>query len=99
MASDQAKIAKFIHELRKQRGLTQKELATKLGTSQSAVNRMEAGRQNLSVAMLRKISKALGQEILTFSHGEATLRIEGGHQLRGSIETTVSKNAAVGLLC
>lgn len=99
MVKDQDNIAKFIHQLRQQRGITQKQLATLLGTSQSAVNRMESGKQNLSVAMLRKISRALGHEILTFARGEATLQVEGGHKLHGTIDTKVSKNAAVGLLC
>src|SRR3990167_1971805 len=49
--------------------------------------------------MLRKISKALGSEILTLSRGYTNFQIEGGYKLRGSIETKVSKNAAVGLLC
>jgi UDP-N-acetylglucosamine 1-carboxyvinyltransferase len=31
--------------------------------------------------------------------GKLNLRIEGGHQLHGSIEVKTSKNAAVGLLC
>src|SRR3989344_1958025 len=99
MSSEQDKIASFISGLRKQRGMTQQELATQLGTSQSAVNRMESGKQNLSVEMLRKISKALGSEILTLSRGYTNFQIEGGYKLHGSIETKVSKNAAVGLLC
>lgn len=99
MSSEATKIASFITELRKKRGLTQAELAEQLGTSQSAVNRMESGKQNLSMEMLHKLSTALNREIITLSQGYASFQIEGGYKLHGSIETKVSKNAAVGLLC
>lgn len=99
MLSEQTKIANFITELRKKRGLTQSELAEQLGTSQSAVNRMESGKQNLSMEMLHKLSKALNREIITLSRGYTNFQIEGGRKLSGTITTNVSKNAAVGLLC
>ncbi len=99
MLSEQTKIANFITELRKKRGLTQSELAHQLGTSQSAVNRMESGKQNLSMEMLHKLSKALNREIITLSRGYTNFQIEGGRKLSGGITTNVSKNAAVGLLC
>lgn len=99
MLSEQNKIANFITELRKKRGLTQSELAEQLGTSQSAVNRMESGKQNLSMEMLHKLSKALNREIITLSRGYTNFQIEGGKKLSGTITTNVSKNAAVGLLC
>ncbi len=44
----QKKIGLFIKDLREQRGLTQAVFAKELGTSQSAVARMEAGGQNFS---------------------------------------------------
>lgn len=97
--SEQVKIANFISQLRRQRGLTQKELAERLNTSQSAVNRIESGRQNLSMEMLHKLSQALHREIITLSRGYTNFQIEGGHKLRGHIEVKVSKNATVGLLC
>ena len=42
-------IGTLIRDARKQRGLTQQELADVLGTSQSAVHRIESGGQNLSL--------------------------------------------------
>jgi UDP-N-acetylglucosamine 1-carboxyvinyltransferase len=99
MRTETTKIASFISQLRLQRGLTQKELANLLGTSQSAVNRIESGRQNLSMEMLAKISQALNKEIITLSRGDMSFAIEGGRKLSGSVTTKVSKNATVGLLC
>jgi len=45
------------------KGLTQKELAKKAGTKQSAISRLEAGNANPSIAFLKKISKALGSKL------------------------------------
>lgn len=41
-----------LKKLRKRAGWTQKDLASKLKTSQSAVARMEAGKQNVTVRVL-----------------------------------------------
>ncbi len=88
-----------IADLRETRGLTQADLAKKLKTTQSAVARIESGRQNISADMLRRISHALGKNLITLSPGTVNIKIEGGHKLTGTIETNTSKNGAVGLLC
>ncbi len=48
---------------RLEKGLTQKQLAQKVGTKQSAIARLEGGNSNPSVAFLEKISKALGSKL------------------------------------
>lgn len=45
-----------LKKLRKRAGWTQKDLASKLKTSQSAVARMEAGKQNVTVRLLVALS-------------------------------------------
>jgi len=55
----QLEIAYQILKLRKQKRISQKELAKKLGTKQSNIARMEAGQQNFSIKMLNGIAKAL----------------------------------------
>lgn len=79
--------------------MTQTEFAKQLGTSQSAVNRIEHGKQNLSIETLARISDVLNKQLITISGGGVNLRIEGGHELKGEITLKTSKNAAVGLLC
>lgn len=91
------KIALLIRDLRQKKGLTQKEFAEKLGTSQSAVARIEKGEQNLSTSQIIKISDVLNHKILSLSRS-TDFRIEGGHQLKGSVMTNTSKNGALGLL-
>lgn len=41
-------------------GLTQKQLAHKIGTKQSAIARLESGRYNPTLNAMRKIAEALG---------------------------------------
>jgi len=95
-----AKIGKLIQENRIRRGLTQADLAEELGTSQSAINRIEKGGQNISLEMIARISDVLSSNIVTLNtRGKINLRIHGGKKLSGEIEVKTSKNAAVGLLC
>jgi len=98
MLSTNEKIGHLIYQIRQERGLTQAEFARRLGTSQSAVNRIEKGRQNLSLETLGRISDVLNKQIISLGSDAVNLRIEGGHELSGSIKTKVSKNAAVCLL-
>lgn len=94
-----AKIGKLIHQIRQDKGLTQAEFAKRLNTSQSAVNRIEKGKQNLSMDMLARISDVLNKPIMNLGSGAINLRIEGGHQLHGEITLKTSKNASVALIC
>ena len=94
------KIGTLIQETRQSRGMTQTDLAKALGTSQSAINRIEKGGQNISLDMLARISDVLSSQIVSVNQpGSVNLRVEGGHQLSGRIVTKTSKNAAVALLC
>jgi len=96
--TQQIKIGRFIQELREERGVTQKELADALRTSQSAVARMEKGEQNFTTEILSKISRILNREIITLGSGAINFQIEGGRKLSGKIAVKKSKNSAVFLL-
>lgn len=52
-------LAKLIIEKRLEKGLSQKELAEKMGTKQSAISRLESGTYNPSIQFLEKLAKAL----------------------------------------
>ncbi|TKA06432.1 UDP-N-acetylglucosamine 1-carboxyvinyltransferase [Actinacidiphila oryziradicis] len=95
-----ARIGKLIRDARQHRGWTQSQLAGALGTSQSAVNRIERGNQNLSLEMIARIGEALDSEIVSLGYaGPMHLRVVGGRRLSGSIDVKTSKNACVALLC
>jgi len=98
MESTNEKIGLLIAQIRQERGLTQSEFAKKLGTSQSAVNRMEHGKQNMSLETLGRISDTLNKQLITLAGKAVNLRIEGGHELHGEITVKSSKNATVALL-
>ena len=93
------RIGGLIRDARKHRGLTQTQLADVLGTSQSAVHRIEAGNQNLSLEMVSRIAEALDSQLISVGSGPQHLRVQGGANLTGTIEVRSSKNAAVALLC
>lgn len=99
MPSTNEKIGHLIAQIRQEKGLTQAEFARRLNTSQSAVNRMEHGRQNLSLETLGRVSDVLNKQLLTINQGAINLHIEGGHELKGEITLKTSKNATVALLC
>ncbi|EKD84529.1 MAG: transcriptional regulator, XRE family [uncultured bacterium] len=48
---------------RLEKGLTQKELAKKIGTKQSAISRFESGEYNPSLSLITKIAQALNAKI------------------------------------
>lgn len=92
-------IGNLIRDARTHRGLTQAQLAERLGTSQSAVNRMEKGQQNLSLEMIARIGAAVDSSIVDFGAGPTHLRVTGPTTLSGTIDVKTSKNAGVALLC
>ncbi len=93
------KIGQLIAQIRQERGLTQAEFARRLSTSQSAINRIERGNQNLSLETLGRISDVLNKQLLSLTSNEINLKIEGNTKLKGEITLKTSKNAAVALLC
>lgn len=48
---------------RLKKGLTQKEVAAKLGTKQSAIARLEGGNVNPSLDLLEKIASVMGYKL------------------------------------
>ena len=93
-------IGETIEGMRLEKGWTQGELAEKVGSSQSAIHRIEKGGQNISLEMIKKLSEAFGSQILSINDSAGqSFRIKGGKELHGEITVNTSKNAAVALLC
>ena len=67
---DNAKCGKFISELRKERGLTQGQLAEKIGVTDKAVSKWETGRGFPDVSVLAPLAEALGTTITELVNGE-----------------------------
>lgn len=64
---DEARITEFrelVHTLRTEAGLTQAELAQRMGTTQSAIARMEGGGARPSLDTLERLAVAVGKELV-----------------------------------
>ncbi len=92
------RIGLLIQRLRRQRGLTQAQLAQAMKTSQSAINQIERGRRNLSLASIHRFSQTLRHPIFALGSSHIDLRIKGGRQLKGEISLNKAKNSAVALM-
>ncbi len=94
------RIGNLIRDARKHRGSPSSSSPTLLGTSQSAVNRIEQGHQNLSLEMLARIGEALDSEIVSLGAGP---HAPAGHRRRPRSRARSTsrprKNAGVALLC
>ncbi|MGY1745994.1 UDP-N-acetylglucosamine 1-carboxyvinyltransferase [Blastococcus sp. SYSU D00695] len=94
------RIGNLVRDARRHRGLTQAQLAERLGTDPAAIARIEQGGQDVTLELLGRLSEALDSELITVGpSGPAHLRVTGGTPLRGRVTVKSSKNAAVALLC
>lgn len=63
-------LARIVIRRRMELGLTQAELATRMGTSHSAISRIESGQHSTSVQTLQRLAAALEMRFLIgFEHG------------------------------
>lgn len=67
---DQIKTGKFIAQLRRDQGLTQKELADKLCVSDKAISKWETGKGSPDVSSMQPLCEALGISVTELLTGE-----------------------------
>ena len=63
-AEAQIRTAELVYEMRTKAGLTQSELARRVGTKQPYISAIESGGQAPTVATLMKLAKATGNRIV-----------------------------------
>jgi ribosome-binding protein aMBF1 (putative translation factor) len=63
--------ARLVIRKRMQLGLTQEELAKRMGTSHSVISRLESGQHRFSFATMRKLAKALDTHLVYGFQDEA----------------------------
>ena len=61
-------IANRIYEILEAKGMTQKDLAKRLGKTETEVSRWLSGTHNLTLSTICKISAALEEELVTVPH-------------------------------
>lgn len=57
-------VARLVVKYRLEHDLTQKELAARIGTSHSAISRLESGQATISLNTMKRIAEALGGRLL-----------------------------------
>jgi DNA-directed RNA polymerase specialized sigma24 family protein len=63
MAQDRARLVRELAEQRQAAGLSQTEIAARMGTSQSAVARLESGTADVRASTLERYAAAVGGQI------------------------------------
>ncbi|MGQ9531865.1 MAG: helix-turn-helix domain-containing protein [Desulfotomaculales bacterium] len=69
-------IGRKIQRAREEAGLSQEELAARLGCSQSTLSNYELGKRRLYLAQLEAIGRALGKPLQYFLEDEDLFRVE-----------------------
>jgi len=84
---DQIKIGKFILDCRKEKGLTQEQLAEKLGVSSKSISRWENGNTLPDYSLLKDLCKELDINVNELLSGE---KIKGNDYMNKSEENLVN---------
>lgn len=62
-SKDHKRVVKKLREAREKSGLTQADVAKRLGVTQSYISKIEAGQVSISIILLKKLSKVYGIDI------------------------------------
>ena len=85
---DQERIGKFISELRKEKSMTQYQLAEKLGVTDKSISRWENGKTMPDLSMLTILSRELNVEISELLNGRR-MNKEELEKLRDTINNII----------
>ena len=64
---DQQAVGRALRELRKRAGLTQEQVAERMGTSSTYLSRLEAGQRDIRLSTLLRLLAALGADLRQLS--------------------------------
>lgn len=67
---NQEKVGKFIVELRKEKGLTQEDIARHLGLTSQAVSKWERGLNAPNISVIEELAKFLEVDVTEILRGE-----------------------------
>lgn len=87
---NQEKIGKFILELRKEKNMTQQELADRIGVTDRAISKWENGRGMPDLSLMKPLCKELGITINELISGERLDKKEYKDKLEENIINTIN---------
>ena len=82
MAAERRRLVEELAELRKSARLSQTEVAARMGTSQSAVARLESGDADVRASTLERYAAAIGSQITWRPQGRPDGDVTGGEPER-----------------
>ena len=82
MAAERRRLVEELAELRKSARLSQTEVAARMGTSQSAVARLESGDADVRASTLERYAAAIGSQITWRPPGRPDREVTGGEPER-----------------
>lgn len=103
---NQEKIGKFMRKLRKEKNMTQQELADKIGVTDRAISKWENGRGLPDLSLIKPLCKELGITINELISGEKIEKKDYQEKLEENIINTIdysnkkieNKNNLIGLI-
>ncbi len=87
---EQEKIGKFILQLRKEKNMTQKELAEKLGVTDRAISKWENGRGMPDLSLMKALCDELGISVNELLSGEKIETLDYQEKLEENILNTIA---------
>jgi transcriptional regulator with XRE-family HTH domain len=82
MAAERRRLVEELAALRKSARLSQTEVAARMGTSQSAVARLESGHADVRASTLERYAAAIGSQITWRPRGRPDEEVTGGEPER-----------------
>ena len=86
---NQEKIGKFIAELRKEKNLTQEELANKLGITKNAVSKWERGLSLMDASLFKPVCNILDISIVELLNGEKIAKEDINTKTADALRNTI----------
>ena len=87
---NQEKIGKFILELRKEKNMTQQELADKIGVTDRAISKWENGRGSPDLSLMKPLCEELGISINELISGEKLDKKEYQDKFEENVLNTIN---------
>ena len=87
---NQEKIGKFILELRKEKNMTQQELADKIGVTDRAISKWENGRGMPDLSLMKPLCQKLGISINELISGEKIDKKEYQNKFEENVLNTIN---------